>query len=153
MPTLEDKMHVLSLYYQRLRAMYPLQRPVYYSLTSSLVKYFLKTFQKTCFHLKPLAWGSTMNSLKRDWSQNSTKSINDPIKIEDQRHWQWQDKRVGTKLLPLCKMFSYSKQEEHWDMKVIVGDYKLTVLPKSLFASDSSLFDGSKSKSDAVRVT
>ena len=84
---------------------------------------------------------------------NSTKSINNPKKIEDQRHWQRQDKRVARELLPLCKMSSNSRQEEHWDMKVIVGDYKLTVLPKSLFASDSSLFDGSKSKSDAVRVT
>ena len=35
-------------------------------------------------------------------------------------------------------------------MEVIVGDYKLTVLPKSLFLSDGSLHDGSKSKSDAV---
>ena len=35
-------------------------------------------------------------------------------------------------------------------MEVIVGDYELTVLPKSLFASDGSLLDGSKSKSDAV---
>ena len=35
-------------------------------------------------------------------------------------------------------------------MKVIVGDYKLTVLPKGLYASDGSLLDGSKSKSDAA---
>ena len=35
-------------------------------------------------------------------------------------------------------------------MKVIVGDYELTVFPKSLFASDGSLLDGSKSKSYAV---
>ena len=36
------------------------------------------------------------------------------------------------------------------DMKVVVGDYELTVYPKSLFSSDGSLLDGSKSKSDAV---
>ena len=35
-------------------------------------------------------------------------------------------------------------------MKVIVGDYELTVYPKSLFSSDGSLLDGSKSKSEAV---
>ena len=35
-------------------------------------------------------------------------------------------------------------------MKVVVGDYELTVYPKSLFSSDGSLLDGSKSKSDAV---
>ena len=35
-------------------------------------------------------------------------------------------------------------------MEVIVGDYELTVLPKSLSAFDGSLLDGSKSKSDAV---
>ena len=51
--------------------MYLLHRPVYHSLTLSLVKYFLKTFQKTCFYLKPLAWGCTMNSLKSDWSQTA----------------------------------------------------------------------------------
>ena len=35
-------------------------------------------------------------------------------------------------------------------MKVVVGDYELTVYPKSLFSSDGSLLDGSKSKSEAV---
>ena len=35
-------------------------------------------------------------------------------------------------------------------MKVIVGDYELTVFAKSLFTSDGSLIDGGKSKSDAV---
>ena len=30
------------------------------------------------------------------------------------------------------------------------GDYELTVYPKSLFSSDGSLLDGSKSKSEAV---
>ena len=35
-------------------------------------------------------------------------------------------------------------------MEVIVEDYELTVLPKGLYASDGSLLDGSKSKSDAV---
>ena len=35
-------------------------------------------------------------------------------------------------------------------MKVIVGDYELTVFPKILFTSDGSLLDGGKSKSDAV---
>ena len=35
-------------------------------------------------------------------------------------------------------------------MKVIIGDYELTVFPKSLFSSDGSLLDGSKSKSGAV---
>ena len=35
-------------------------------------------------------------------------------------------------------------------MRVIIGDYELTVFPKSLFSSDGSLLDGSKSKSDAV---
>ena len=35
-------------------------------------------------------------------------------------------------------------------MKVIVGDYELTVYPKSLFTSDGSLLDGGNSKSDAV---
>ena len=36
-------------------------------------------------------------------------------------------------------------------MKVIVGDYELTIYPKSLFSSDGSLLDGSKSKSEAVK--
>ena len=35
-------------------------------------------------------------------------------------------------------------------MKVIVGDYELTVFAKSLFTSDGSLLDGGNSKSDAV---
>ena len=35
-------------------------------------------------------------------------------------------------------------------MKVVVGDYELTVYSKSLFSSDGSLLDGSKSKSKAV---
>ena len=35
-------------------------------------------------------------------------------------------------------------------MRVVVGDYKLSVFPKSLFSSDGSLLDGSKLKSDAV---
>ena len=35
-------------------------------------------------------------------------------------------------------------------MRVIIGDYELTMVPKSLFSSDGSLLDGSKSKSDAV---
>ena len=35
-------------------------------------------------------------------------------------------------------------------MRVKIGDYELTVFPKSLFSSDGSLLDGSKSKSDAV---
>ena len=35
-------------------------------------------------------------------------------------------------------------------MRVVVGNYELTVFPKSLFSSDGSLLDGSKSKSDAV---
>ena len=35
-------------------------------------------------------------------------------------------------------------------MKVVVGDYELTVYPKSLFSSDGSLLVGSKSKSEAV---
>ena len=36
------------------------------------------------------------------------------------------------------------------DMKVIIGDYELTVFPKSFFSLDGSLLDGSKLKSDAV---
>ena len=36
------------------------------------------------------------------------------------------------------------------DMKAIIGNYELTVFPKSLFSSYGSLLDGSKSKSDAV---
>ena len=35
-------------------------------------------------------------------------------------------------------------------MKQIVGDYQLTIVPRSLFATDGSLLGGSKSKSDAV---
>lgn len=35
-------------------------------------------------------------------------------------------------------------------MKVIVGDYELTIYPKSIFSSDGSLLDGGKSKSEAV---
>ena len=31
-------------------------------------------------------------------------------------------------------------------MKVVVGDYELTVYPKSLFSSDGSLLDGNKSE-------
>ena len=36
-------------------------------------------------------------------------------------------------------------------MRVVVGDFELTVFPESLFSSDGSLLDVSKSKSDAVR--
>ena len=36
------------------------------------------------------------------------------------------------------------------DMKDMIGNYELTVFPKSLFSSDGSLLDGGKSKSDAV---
>ena len=36
------------------------------------------------------------------------------------------------------------------DMKDIIENYELNVFPKSLFSSDGSLLDGSKSKSDAV---
>ena len=35
-------------------------------------------------------------------------------------------------------------------MRLIIGDYELIVFPKSLFSSDGSLLDGSKSKSCAV---
>ena len=35
-------------------------------------------------------------------------------------------------------------------MRVVVGEFELTLFPKSLFSSDGSLLDGSKSKSDAV---
>ena len=35
-------------------------------------------------------------------------------------------------------------------MRVIIGDYELTMVPKSLFSSDGFLLNGSKSKSYAV---
>jgi hypothetical protein len=55
------------------------------------------------------------------------------------------------KLRGNCKLFATSFQgKRNIDMKVIVGDYELTVFAKSLFTSDGSLIDGGKSKSDAV---
>ena len=53
----------------------------------------------------------------------------------------------GCNLFARCALIRGQRDIE---MKVVVGDYELTVYPKSLFSSDGSLLDGSKSKSDAV---
>ena len=57
------------------------------------------------------------------------------------------------KLRGNCNLFARCaliQGKRNIDMKVIVGDYELTVYPKSLFTSDGSLLDGGNSKSDAV---
>ena len=57
------------------------------------------------------------------------------------------------KLRGNCNLFARCaliRGQRDIDMKVVVGDYELTVYPKSLFSSDGSLLDGSKSKSEAV---
>ena len=52
-----------------------------------------------------------------------------------------------------CNLFTRCaliQRKHNINMRVIIGDYELTVFPNSLFSSDGSLLDGSKSKSGAV---
>ena len=91
---------------------------------------------------------------------NSTKYINDPLKKVMLKTCKSAIKprkiKVNDKTKELrgnCNLFARCaliQGKRNIDMKVIVGDYELTVFPKSLFTSDGSLLDGSKSKSDAV---
>ena len=90
----------------------------------------------------------------------STKSIHEPIKkimlqtcksAIKAKKMKVNDKtkelRGNCNLYARCALI---QGKRNIDMKVIIGDYELTVFPKSLFSSDGSLLDGSKLKSDAV---
>ena len=65
------------------------------------------------------------------------------LKINDKT----KELRGNCNLLARCALI---RGQRDIGMKVVVGDYELTVYPKSLLSSDGSLLDGSKSKSDAV---
>ena len=65
------------------------------------------------------------------------------IKVNDKT----KELRGNCNLFARCALI---QGKRHIDMRVIIGDYELTVVPKCLFSSDGSLLDGSKSKSDAV---
>ena len=91
---------------------------------------------------------------------NSTKSITDPLKkvmlkicksaIKPRKikvNEKTKELRGNCNLFARCALI---QGKRNIDMKVIVGDYELTVYPKSLFTSDGSLLDGGNSKSDAV---
>ena len=52
----------------------------------------------------------------------------------------------GCNLFARCALIRGQRDIE---IKVVVGDYELTVYPKSLFSSDGSLLDGSKPKYEA----
>ena len=90
----------------------------------------------------------------------STKSINEPIKKIMLQTCKSAIKakivKVNDKTKELggnCNLFARCaliQWKRNIDMKVIIGDYELTVFPKSLFSSDGSLLDGSKLKFDAV---
>ena len=90
----------------------------------------------------------------------STKSIHEPIKKIMLQTCKSAIKakkmKVNDKTKELrgnCNLFARCaliQGKRNIDMKVIIGDYELTVFPKSLFSSDGSLLDGSKLKSDAV---
>ena len=90
---------------------------------------------------------------------NSTKSIHEPLKkvmlntcksaIKPKKlkiNDKTKELRGNCNLFARCALI---RGQRDIDMKV-VGDYELTVFPKSLFSSDGSLLDGSKSKSEAV---
>ena len=91
---------------------------------------------------------------------DSTKSIHEPIKkvmLNTCKSAIKPDKlKINDKTKELrgnCNLFARCaliRGQRNINMKVIVGDYELTVYPKSLFSSDGSLLDGSKSKSEAV---
>ena len=91
---------------------------------------------------------------------NSTKSIHEPLKrvmlntckssIKPKKlkiNDKTKELRGNCNLFARCALI---RGQRDIDMKVVVGDYELTVYPKSLFSSDGSLLDGSKSKSEAV---
>ena len=91
---------------------------------------------------------------------NSTKSIHEPLKkvmlntcksaIKPKKlkiNDKTKELRGNCNLFARCALI---RGQRDIDMKVVVGDYELTDYPKSLFSSDGSLLDGSKSKSEAV---
>ena len=91
---------------------------------------------------------------------DNTKSIHEPIKKVMLNTCKSAIKpkklKINDKTKELsgnCNLFARCaliRGQRNINMKVIVGDYELTVYPKSLFSSDGSLLDGSKSKSEAV---
>ena len=91
---------------------------------------------------------------------DSTKSIHEPIKKVMLNTCKSAIKpkklKINDKTKELCgncNLFARCaliRGQRNINMKVIVGDYELTVYPKSLFSSDGSLLNGSKSKSEAV---
>ena len=91
---------------------------------------------------------------------NSTKSIHEPLKkvmlntcksaIKPKKlkiNDKTKELRGNCNLFARCALIRGQRDIE---MKVVVGDNELTVYPKSLFSSDGSLLDGSKSKAEAV---
>jgi hypothetical protein len=91
---------------------------------------------------------------------DSQRSILDPIKKVNLNNFKSAIKSRKIKiddktkeLRVICNLFARCallKGQRNIDMKQIVGDLELTIVPRSLFATDGSLLDGSKSKSDAV---
>ena len=86
---------------------------------------------------------------------DSQKSIHDPIKKVMLKTFKSAIKpkkmKINDKTKELrgnCNLFA--REQRKIDMKDIIGNYELTVYPKSLFSSDGSLLDGSKSKAEAV---
>ena len=75
---------------------------------------------------------------------NTCKSAIKPNKLKNND--KTKELRGNCNLFARCALI---RGQRDIDMKV-VGDYELTVFPKSLFSSDGSLLDGSKSKSVAV---
>ena len=94
--------------------------------------------------LKPESTKSIHEPIKKIMLQTCKSAIKGKkIKVNDKT----KELRGNCNLFASCALI---QGKRHIDMRVIIGDYELTVFPKSLFSSDGSLLDGSKSKSDAV---
>ena len=92
--------------------------------------------------------------------QGSTKSILDPLKKANLKTCKSANKKhtmkVHDKIVVLrwnCNLFArcaLMQKQRDIDMKKVVGEHELTIVPRSLFNVDGSLLVGAKNKSEAV---
>ena len=90
----------------------------------------------------------------------STKAILHPLHKANLRTCKYANKKrtmkVYDKVVELrgnCNLFArcaLMQKQRDINMKEVVGDHELTIVPRALFNVDGSLLDGAKNKSDAV---